>query len=58
LVSYAENPAEVIDAFGTRLQTQDDAIEDDAWPLYYTTIIFNSTLASMNLSNRMVILND
>jgi hypothetical protein len=51
-------PGEVRAAFGTRLPTEDDAVVDESWPLYYSTKVFNSTVCSINLSNRAVLLNN
>jgi hypothetical protein len=53
-----KNRGEVIDAFAARLATQDVAAYDNTWPLHYSTNIFNSNISSINLSTRMVLLND
>lgn len=46
---------EVRNAFATRLPTENNII-DNTWPLHYATTVFGSHVASINLSNRMVIL--
>lgn len=53
-----KTPGEVRAAFGTRLPTEDDAVVDESWPLYYSTKVFNSTVCSINLSNHTVLLNN